>query len=317
MEISEKRVQGLIADFPWLLNLNYQRVAELKNKGMEYVVGANQRIDLILKDSITGRPVIVEFKAVPFYRENIGQILEYRSRLISELSSEDSPLYEVIGDKLSSPVWILVVSEIDEEARIACNLSGIEVFEFEKPMSEFTKPEKRRTLEEVAESLNTCALPVTEDRADHIERLDQEIKAVLSDLNMGHGLKKFRSSGIVYHFGLENFFINRWLFRGLDYKVTIGFYEDIFEGDFDVVVFIYYSEDRASLEDFREKLLKYRKDNKGVPEITVWEEGPEYELRFNIPKKELLDDPRAILTPMLKEYTVVMKKAFGFDVTEF
>jgi len=77
------------------LDLNYQRVPQLKNKGMEYHVSANQRIDLVLIDGITERPVIVEFKAVPFYRGNIGQILEYRSRMVMEMSRDDSRLAEV------------------------------------------------------------------------------------------------------------------------------------------------------------------------------------------------------------------------------
>ena len=138
MQISEKQVQKLIADFPWLLNLNYQRVPQLKNKGMEYNVSANQRIDLVLKDAITDRPVLVEFKAIPFHRENIGQILEYRSRLIPEMSREESPLSQVFRNRLTSPVLILVVSECDDEARLACNLSGIEVYEYGKSVGTYT-----------------------------------------------------------------------------------------------------------------------------------------------------------------------------------
>jgi hypothetical protein len=138
MKITEKQVQELIADFPWLLDLNYRRVTELKNKGMEYIISANQRIDLVLMDAITERPVIVEFKALSFYRENIGQILEYRSRLIAEMSRVDSRLYEVFGNRLSAPVLILVVPEIDSEARLACNLSGIEVYEYAGGVNEYS-----------------------------------------------------------------------------------------------------------------------------------------------------------------------------------
>jgi hypothetical protein len=314
MGVSEKQVQELIADFPWLLNLNYQRVPELKSKGMEYVVSANQRIDLVLRDSITDRPVIVEFKAVPFYRENIGQILEYRSRLIPELSREDSRLYEVFGNKLTSPILILVVSEIDDEARLACNLSGIEVFEYEKSVSEFTKPEKRRTLEEMTKSLNKGALPATDGRHEHVEKLNQEINELLSEMNLAFRLPKFRYYGGLYYTSLGNFFINRWLFSGQD--VSIGLYEDIFRDVFDRVVFLYYSHDIAKLQSFREELLKYRKDRKSVPEIVAYDGDSEFEIQFAVDKKELLDKPNALLKPLFQEYTVVMKKVFGIDVSE-
>lgn len=49
---------------------------------MEYSLSYNKRADLIIRDRVSGRPIIVEFKAVPFYRESIGQILEYKARVI-------------------------------------------------------------------------------------------------------------------------------------------------------------------------------------------------------------------------------------------
>lgn len=83
--------------------------------------------------------------------------------MVSEMSRDDSRLAEVFGDKLSSPVLILVVPEIDDEARLACNLSGIEVFEYEGAVNAFTKPEVRRSLEEMTESLNKSVLPESVD----------------------------------------------------------------------------------------------------------------------------------------------------------
>ena len=50
MELSEKEVQQFIADYPWLLNFNYERVPQLKNKGMEYILSDSKRADLILRD---------------------------------------------------------------------------------------------------------------------------------------------------------------------------------------------------------------------------------------------------------------------------
>ena len=317
MAIPEKQVQELIADFPWLLNLNYHRVPELKNKGMEYVVGASQRIDLILRDGITERPVIVEFKAVPFTRENIGQILEYRSRLVLEMSREDSRLNELFGDKLSSPVLLLVVSEIDDDAQLACNLSGIEVYEYEKSLNEFTKPEKRKTLEEVTESLNRSALPATEDRWEYVEKLDQEIRELLSEMNMEGGFKKYRRSGSVFSYNLDHFFINQWLFS--DYDVSIGICEEILTDSFDEVAFSYYSDDKERIEVFREVLQKGRRNKNDVPQISVYgndDDGIEYMIQFPVEIRGLLKDSKTVLKPMIQEYASTMNKAFGVDVRE-
>ncbi len=103
-ELKEKDIQNLIADFPWLLNLNYSTIPELPNKGMEYTTTSSKRIDLILRDTITNRPVLVEFKATEFNRENIGQLLEYRARVLSELTSNSSRFKDIFGNMLASPI---------------------------------------------------------------------------------------------------------------------------------------------------------------------------------------------------------------------
>lgn len=159
IDLNEREVQNLIADFPWLLNLDYEKVPQLKNKGMEYKLSQKKRTDLILRDRRSGRPVIVEFKAVPFYRENIGQILEYRARIINEYSNDTSILREVFGDKIFCPVMILVVPDCTAEARLACNLSGIDIYEYDKTVSKFIVPEKRKSLEEFIKSVDCGDIP--------------------------------------------------------------------------------------------------------------------------------------------------------------
>jgi hypothetical protein len=116
---------------------------------------------------------------------------------------------------------------------------------------------------------------------------------------------------------LGNFFVNRWLFGDSGYDVTIGLYEDIFGGNPDDVVFTYFSENKASLDTFRDELVKYHDEKRKIPEVTVIEDSSECELRFPIPKKELIQDSKAVLKPWLTEYAVVMKKAFRDDVREF
>ena len=56
----EVDVQNLVARYPWLLNQNYESIPGFSNKGLEFRLSGN-RIDLILRDRSTQRPVIVEF----------------------------------------------------------------------------------------------------------------------------------------------------------------------------------------------------------------------------------------------------------------
>lgn len=37
MDLKESEVQSFIADYPWLLNFDYEKIPSLKNKGMEYL----------------------------------------------------------------------------------------------------------------------------------------------------------------------------------------------------------------------------------------------------------------------------------------
>src|ERR1700690_4292241 len=99
----EDQLRNFIADYPWLLNLNYEAVPELKRCGKEFQIGEQKRIDLILRDRVSGSPVVVEFKFGDFYRENVGQILEYRARLATSFTKENSIIYDVFKEKVLVP----------------------------------------------------------------------------------------------------------------------------------------------------------------------------------------------------------------------
>ena len=94
-----------------------------------------------MKDRITNRPVIVEFKFTPFYRENIGQILEYKARIVSILNNEESDLFKIFGSYVFVPILVLIVKECDDFSRVACNMSGIEVYEFKNFSNTINNPE--------------------------------------------------------------------------------------------------------------------------------------------------------------------------------
>jgi hypothetical protein len=257
-KIDEKEVQKLVADYPWLLNMNYRNVEGLKNKGMEYHFSDGTRADLILVDSITKRPVIVEFKAVPFYRENIGQILEYRSKMVMELNQSESYLYNIFGDLITASVLILVVSECDEYARIACNMQNIEIYEYEKDLAEFIKPGKIVTLDEFADKINKSVLPIDDDRYETVTEIYKEISGIMNDLGCSSYTKPWKRASGEYYYPMQPLFINKYLFEGQN--ISIGIYEDVIHEEYDHVRFEFFSKDKKALQGFCAKLKKIKRD---------------------------------------------------------
>lgn len=296
--MKERDIQELIADYPWLLNLNYETVAELPKKGQEYVTSDQKRIDLVLRERITHRPVLVEFKAVPFYRENIGQILEYRARCLIEGTDENSLLNQIFGEILAAPKLVLVVPHSSPEARLACNLSGIDVYEYETSIKKLTDPVSQKSLRDFSGSLADNVLPITLDRHEKIEEIYQKIRDLLSGLNRGHGIKRYRYSPGIYFYPLANFFINIWLFQ--DNEVSIGIYENIFENEYHQTSIEFFSNNSGTLRDFREKVkasgLFEREHGQEIPEVKDNDDGESY-LRFVIETADLVAD-----TGMLRPY---------------
>jgi len=192
-DLTEKEVQKLISDYPWLLHIDYESVTEFKDKGIEYLLSDNKRADLILRDRTSGRPIIIEFKAVPFYRENIGQILEYKARVISEATNENSLLREVFGDRTLSPIMVLVVPTCNAEARLACNLSGVEIYEYEKSVPEIILPEKRLTLDEFKKRFNKNEIPFDAERHEKVERIYKDMQSVLLEESITDGWVSYRN----------------------------------------------------------------------------------------------------------------------------
>ena len=138
----EYELQTFIAENPWLLNINFETVPELPNNGIEFQIGEQNRIDLVLRDKVNHNPIIVEFKFSPFYRENIGQILEYRARVVNSFQKDNSVLFEIFKDFTQCPRLVLVVKECDSFFRVACNMSGIELFEYRNVSQVLTDPTK-------------------------------------------------------------------------------------------------------------------------------------------------------------------------------
>ncbi len=302
-ELSEKEVQCLIAEYPWLLNLDYEIIPELKNKGMEYQLSESKRADLILKDRKTGRPVIIEFKSVPFYRENIGQILEYRARILKEYSSDSSILKSIFEEKMFAPILLLVVPECSSEARLACNLSGIEIYEYNKTVPEIMIPEKRKSLDEFVQSIEQKEFPFNEERSDYVDSVYGDIQEFLSEKDYLNGWKNYKKPPGEYFFNLNHLFINKWIFT--DKEISIGIFEDVFK-DTTKITIEYSSTTPSLLEKFVSEYqnLNMRPENnheidKETYDGNFWS--------FSVNKTDFLKDVKKSIEPYVLNYVKVMK----------
>jgi hypothetical protein len=279
--LQEKEVQRLICDFPWLLNLDYETIPELANKGLEYVLPGGNRIDLILKDRRTKRPVIVEFKKVPFYRENIGQILEYKTKVLCEFQSESSILSTVFENNLYVPILILVVPSCTAESRLACNLAGIEIYEYESTIHELIAPERRRSLESFISDLAQDVIPFSDERNLRIKEIYNEIKAYLIAENLSYGWSDYKSPPGEYYDCTNQLFINKYLFR--DNNISIGIYENIYQSSgFNDLVIEFYSNNSDSLQNFREEFKKCNIKNMNTNEIYEYGDGHCWSFHFKL-----------------------------------
>jgi hypothetical protein len=298
MQLSEKEVETFIADYPWLLNFDYEKVPQLKNKGMEYILSDSKRADLILRDRNSGQPIIVEFKAIPFYRENIGQILEYRARVINEYTSDDSILKEIFEDKLFAPKLVLVVPECTAEARLACNLSNIDIYEYYKTIPEIIVPENRKTLDEFIESYKNEDIPLSDSRPEWVDEIYAKIREVMEEENALYGWKNYNDNKSEYFVPLNHLFVNKCLFN--KEEVMIGIYEDIFSDSNDIKI-EYYSNEEQPLKDFVQKYKELNiepNDDKIIDE----ESYTGYCWTFSINKKDFLKNTKEIIRPYIKNY---------------
>lgn len=288
INLSEKQVQQLVADYPWLLNIDYEIVSGLKNKGMEYILSDNKRADLILRDRISCRPIIVEFKAVPFYRENIGQILEYKARIIRESTNEYSVLKDIFGDKIYSPIMVLIVPNCSAEARLACNLSGIEIYEYNRIIQELLVPEKKRSLEEFKKTFNKDEIPFDMNRDDLVGMVYDDIREVLSKENLLDGWIGYKKPSGEYFPTLNHLFVNKWSFSNA--PISIGICEYIFDEEYlNFVAVEYFSTNEKILLKFIEKYRELNLIPKNNDDNTKSERYDEFYWTFLIDKKKFFN----------------------------
>ncbi|MCD8534175.1 MAG: DUF4263 domain-containing protein [Verrucomicrobia bacterium] len=246
---NENELQQFIAENPWLLNTDYESVPELPRCGLEYPAGDQRRIDLILRDRIHRTPVVVEFKAKPFLRENIGQVLEYKARVTMTFNKENDALFSLFQEFVLIPRLVLVVKSCDNFSRIACNLSGIHVYEYENLSRVLDDPDKVKYIRDVSRSLQGDPYPLSLDRHNQIKtRIYIPIKEVLRRNNMDpdEAWTEPKIYNGYFHEEYTNMFVNRWMLQ--DWPVSIGLLEDIL-GDGRIHI-IFYSRKEDVIKDF-------------------------------------------------------------------
>lgn len=129
MELLESEIEEIIYNSPWLLDENYI-IPQIQGSRGEYgrqVKRVNKFIDLLFKDTRDNRPVLVELKKGPLTRDSIGQILEYKTLLLSIDEEEREVWLKEFGRNYYCPKLILIGSDVDETIMIAASLAGIEI----------------------------------------------------------------------------------------------------------------------------------------------------------------------------------------------
>lgn len=267
---NEKELQDFIAKNPWLLNINYESIPEIENQGVEYVVSNQQRIDLILRDKINKYPIIVEFKYTPFYRENIGQIIEYRARIVNFFRENNSELNTIFGEYLLCPKLILVVKESDDFFRVACNLSGIDLYEYKNMSHIFSDPEYVLKVQNFSDAFKTSKIPIKMDRGHDLEKaIYTPIRRILEKNNVLWAWMEPRGSSGYFYPQYNDLLINRWLFKGE--VVSIGIYEKLFQEC--KVCISFYSNSKEHFELFLNKYNELLNENIPNSWSEEWTEG--------------------------------------------
>jgi hypothetical protein len=296
----EVEVQELVARFPWLLSPNYESIPALRNLGQEYFTSGN-RIDLVLRDRATGRPVLVEFKAVPFYRENIGQLIQYRTNVLLELAKDDSPLRAEFGEMLSSPVLCLLVPRCDNLARVACSLAGIDVYEFEAASRTLTNPSELLSLEDFDRELMNTGFPISKERNQKVDDIYKRMQRVISDLGSSSAWTDYRAPGGEYWPLLNHLFINKWMFR--NNPVSLGVYEVILDKKrLGKCCIEFFSHDKTLLLKFVQRVSKSLDSVLGIGENEDIDDQNEYYYRYYLGTVNFSEKLEQVFGEVVKVY---------------
>lgn len=280
----EDDIQRFIAANPWLLDLNYEAVPELQGTELEHQLGDQKRADLILRETTSGRPVVVEFKFTPFYRENIGQLLEYRARVATSFTRENARLYEVFTDFTLVPKLALVVQECDDFSRIACNMSGIDVYEYRNFSRKLADPGFIKRVESLKDVLASDPLPIKPERAAEIKKqVYDPMQRIIEAKGLEFDGRNAKNSDVFATYNYIDLFINRWWLQSEKPSITVC--EDVF-GDF-AIVLSYYDTSQKRLARCAEIYQDLYGDSPGVNWSSDYGEGS---IDFRFSRETFLND---------------------------
>jgi len=305
----EKDIQQFICDHPWLLNINYQNVRELRDNDeeMEFHTEENKRIDLILQDNL-GFPVLIEFKIGKLTRDTIGQILEYKARIITSLNKKEKKLYKIFGDKIISPKMVIVVKSSDDYGKIACHLQNIDLFEYGNIKSKiFTDIEFRKAADAFSETLKNKIQHISPDR---YLSLENNVISVIKDIFKKYGIedklcpyKNYDSYSIGDFWDYRSMFLNRWILK--DREISIGIYEDILQKENMPVCISYVSYSKDKLEALEKSI---NDENNSYFDHKIQDDVDYYMLNFWYKSEKFYEDVRNIIEFNIKKYLELYQK---------
>jgi hypothetical protein len=253
------------------------------------------------------RPVLVEFKAVPFYRENIGQLLEYRTQVMLEISKENSLLRAEFGEMLSSPVLCLVVPNCEPSARVACSLSGIDVYEYENSIKELTNPSGLISLRDFDKALTESGFPISADRYLKVDDIYKRIQKVITDFGLIGGWTDYRAPSGEYWYLTNHLFINKWLFRNVE--VSFGIYEVIINKErLGYCCIEFFSKNKELLQKFMKNIATMLDKDLGKGEAEDDDDEIEYYHRYYLKTLDFSENLEQIVGKVIKIYNSKIKE---------
>lgn len=189
MKITEKKIETIIYESPWLLDERFV-IPNISGSEGEYgrqinIGKDNSRfIDLLFKDTRDNRPVIIELKKGKIIRENIAQTLEYRA-LITSLNEESKDTWETeFGQNYYAPKMILIGNEADEDTILSANLAGIEIRTFKTEYDSeigFDSFKELKTKLEEWNNFRRSGNRTLIERGDWIMKIYEDITTILNE----------------------------------------------------------------------------------------------------------------------------------------
>lgn len=128
---SEAAVEELLYENFWIISPNYEIpdiLGSTGKNGRQINIGNKDRryIDLLFKDTLDNRPVIIEIKKDTIDKKHIGQILEYKSLIYTLPDSAKESFLKEFKNNYLAPKLLLIGYDIDSQIQLMANMAGIE-----------------------------------------------------------------------------------------------------------------------------------------------------------------------------------------------